>query len=434
MYFSFPILFHIISSFIMKKIYKLLAGAIVMLIAVMSLMAYAGPPLLSATPRTGIVFNPATCLTMTPGGTQPTLANPDSPKNHDRLVMPFFEPWDMGSFAFQQWTFIPSQGNWAISTTEGNPIPTAMFTGTPALTNYNYTLRSYTQSGEAWTCANLYLEFDYRIIVNNPTLQEKLIIEIYYNGTWFPVDSLVNDFSTGWVHHKVDITEAGGTIFHLGFRATGINSADIAEWDVDNIYVYPVCFKPPDFNLDRTGNIVHLSWRTPCTGKKAIQGQPDSSSLVGYNLYRTNETGNPPFVKINASLIADTEYYDHLPLINGNFCYYVTARYVDSFYPPSILCEPPSDTLCVEYTAGIIEHKETQVRIYPNPIEDVMNVETGQGFTGIELLNFLGEKMYSESFPATKFFSIPMKDIPQGIYLVKIKSGKEIVVRKVLKN
>jgi hypothetical protein len=348
------------------------------------------------------------------------------------LPFPFFEPWDMGMFSFQEWSFIPSQGNWIINTSQGNPSPTASFTGTPALTNYDNTLRSFLIVCIPWTCANVYFEFDSRLILTNPTSQEKMIIEIYYDNNWHPKDTLVNDISTGWVHHKIDITEVAGTIVRVGFRATGINSADIGEWDIDNIYVYVVCYKPPDFNLNRTGNIVHLSWGIPCTGKKLQPYQVDSLVLLGYDVYRTNADGLPPYVKLNQSLLTVNGYNDTIPLAEELYCYFVTAAYQDS-WSGAFLCESPSDTLCVHYTSGIPEQKETQIRIYPNPVSDVLNIETDMAFTGIEILNFLGESIYSESFPKTFNITIPMKDNPSGIYLLKIKSVKGIIVRKVLK-
>jgi hypothetical protein len=432
---SFFIPSYIISSFIMKNIYKLLKGIIVMMIAVTGLVASAGTPLPSTKNVPRAVFNPQTNHTLNSGGTQLTRINWNNPGNHSRNALPFFEPWDQASFVYQMWSFIPSQGNWAISTTQGNPLPTALFTGMPTLTNYDNTLQSYAQPGEDWTCANVYLEFDTRLIVNNPTLQEKLIIEINYNSSWYPKDTLINDLSTGWVHHKIDITEAGGTIFRVGFRATGINSADLGEWDVDNIYVYTICYPPPDFNLDRTGNIVHLSWGTPCTGKILKPNQVDSSTLLGYNIYRTDESGLPPFVKLNMAMLADTEYTDVLATtFDGVACYYVSAIYEDSLNPaPPYLCESPSDTLCVHYTAGIPEQNEAQVRIFPNPVSEVLNIETDLPFTGIEVINFLGEKIYSGSFPETNNFVIPMKDNPSGNYLLKINFRNGMIVEKVLK-
>jgi hypothetical protein len=315
-------------------------------------------------------------------------------------------------------------------------VPTASFTGSPALTNYDYTLRSITLYSDVWTCANLYIEFDSRLIVNNPTLEEKLIIGIKYDSSWYPKDTLVNDTSTGWVHHKIDISEIGGYYSRVGFRATGINSAAIGEWDIDNIYVYQVCFRPPDFSLERTGHQVHLSWGIPCSGKKLNPDQADSSMLIGYNIYRTDSTGLPPFIKINAGgPVPVTEYTDNLvPNFVGVACYFVTAVYVDSYNPGPILCEPPSDTLCAVFALGVPVTNKEQIRIFPNPVSDVININSDKPLTGIEVLNFVGETIYSGSFPETKKINIRMENNPKGIYLIKLRSGKETVVRKVLKN
>jgi hypothetical protein len=350
-----------------------------------------------------------------------------------KAVLPFYEPWDQANFSYQDWTFAPSQGNWVMNTSQGNPLPTASYTGTPVLKNYDHTLQSMHLDCIDWPCANVYLEFDSRLTIINTTSLEKLIIEISYDNNWYPKDTLVNNLSTGWVHHKIDISEAAGKNSRVGFRATGINSADIGEWDVDNIRVYAVCFKPPDFTLNRTVNIVHLTWGIPCTEKKLKPNQIDSSTLIGYNVYRTNADSLPPYMKLTQSRLTVNEYFDTIPLINGTYCYFITAAYQDFYFPRIFLCESSSDTLCVHYSSGIPEQNETHVRIFPNPVSEVLNIETDLAFTGIDVLNFLGEKIYSGSFPETKNIAIPMKENSSGIYLIKINFRDGLVVRKVLK-
>ena len=71
--------------------------------------------------------------------------------------------------------------------------------------------------------------------------------------------------------------------------------------------------------------------------------------------------------------------------------------------------------------------------MFPNPVSDILNIQSDQAFTGIEVLNFLGEKVYSATNFASKNYNIFMKDYPSGIYMVKISSGDKIVVRKVVK-
>jgi hypothetical protein len=349
-------------------------------------------------------------------------------------TMPFSEPWDQDSFMYQLWSFVPSQGNWMLSTNVGNPLPTAAFTGTPVLTNYDYTLQSLPMGCTEYTCANLYLEFDSRVVVNNPTSQEKLITEIFFNNNWVPKDTMVNNGTTGWMHHKIDISEADGKEPRIEFRAKGIYSADIVEWDVDNIRVYGVCYKPPDFALIRSGNIVHLSWGIPCTEKQLKPDKVDSSILIGYNVYRTNADGLPPYVKLTQHPLTVTSYNDTLSLTSGTYCYYTTALYEDSYEPWAVLCESPGDTLCVHYISGIHEQNETKLRIYPNPVSDLLNIESGISFNRIEILNLVGEKIYSETFPLTNKFTVPFNSYNTGIYLLKLTLKDRTIVMKIQKN
>ena len=348
-------------------------------------------------------------------------------------IIPFSEPWDLASFSYQMWSFEPSQGNWAMSTTQGNPTPTAKFTGTPVLTNYSYRLRTMQLLGGLWTCSNVYLDFDYRLIVNHPTSMEKIIIEVRTNGVWNPIDSLVNDVSTGWVHKHINIVEFIGTSFGIGFRAVGQNSADIGKWDIDNIKVYPVCYTPPDYALQRTGNDVHLSWGTPCTGKKISPNGTTGSILVGYDLYRTDTTGLPPFVQLNQQHITANAYDDILPLQNGSYCYYIAAVYKDSINPTYILCEGISDTLCVQYASGINDQNLQGINIYPNPVTDMLHIRSDQAVSSVEILDFVGVSIYSMTGLDLRTISIPIKDQPAGIYFIKIRIGDRFMVRKVVK-
>lgn len=346
-------------------------------------------------------------------------------------TMPFFEPWDNDSFTYQNWSFLPSQGNWMMNSYYGNPLPAASFTGMPALTDYDNTLLSVPLNCSAYTCANVYLEFDSRVIVNNPTSQEKLITELYYNSTWYSMDTLVNGSSTGWVHHKIDISEAGLEEPRIGFRATGSNSADIVEWDVDNIYVYAVCYKPPDFNLKSTGNVVTLSWQRSCTETGFKTPRNVTSELMGYNVYRTNADSLPPYSKLTRTPIPETTYNDSLPLTNGTYCYYVSAVYQDPVNPGVILCKSGSDTLCIHYT-GIQEKNESQIRIYPDPVAEVVNIGSDIPFTSIEILDFLGVKVYSKSFSETTHLSVSVTGLPSGNYFLRIQSSKGMIVQKIL--
>ena len=162
------------------------------------------------------------------------------PKLNIGQPLPFYEPWDTGTFSFQDWTFIPTQGNWTMNTSQGNPAPAVFFTGTSAVQDYQFTMQSSAQHGEPWICANIYLEFDYKLTDVASGGTEKLIAEFFVDNAWYHAIEVKNEGSTGWVHQKIDISEVGGKWFRIGFLATGLNSANITSWAVDNIRVTPV--------------------------------------------------------------------------------------------------------------------------------------------------------------------------------------------------
>jgi hypothetical protein len=75
---------------------------------------------------------------------------------------PFTENWSSGSFTTQGWTFVPAQGNWRISTSAGNPAPSAEFYWSPSVTNYSNALTS--------------VEIDARAALQNVTLEYSIFL------------------------------------------------------------------------------------------------------------------------------------------------------------------------------------------------------------------------------------------------------------------
>ncbi len=181
--------------------------------------------------------------------------------------LPFAEPWNKASFSYNNWQFVPEQGNWTINTAAGNPAPSAQFSWDPLRTDYKYSLQSPALDGTPYHCGTICLDFDLSAEVINPTGHEKLNVELYYDDMWHNVAAFQNDSSFTWSHRTIDISEVAGHGFLIGFKANGSNSADIQYWRMDNIYVHAVCFGPTDLEPDAQGFDVHLTWRPPdCTG------------------------------------------------------------------------------------------------------------------------------------------------------------------------
>ncbi len=182
-------------------------------------------------------------------------------------LLPFFEPWDQGSFNYNDWSFLPDQGNWLMNTNEGNPLPSAEFSWEPTQNDYVFNLQSPVLTALNVQCAKVWFDFDYYLKDNNFTGQEQLSAEIYYNSRWHTIMTYTNLGDVPWTAQHFDISIVRGKAFRIRFTAKGVNSPDINFWRIDNIYIYAIC--NPALNLagDAMGFDVQLTWSPPdCSG------------------------------------------------------------------------------------------------------------------------------------------------------------------------
>jgi hypothetical protein len=99
-----------------------------------------------------------------------------------------------------------------------------------------------------------------------------------------------------------------------------------------------------------------------------------------------------------------------------------------------------SDTfsILVREPAGIEDISEPMTRIYPNPTNNVLNIEisnTGQQGLEIEILTITGEILYQKEYKnVTAQFAeqIDFSGYARGIYLVKVKQDSGVYVGKVI--
>ena len=141
------------------------------------------------------------------------------------------------SFATNEWTFDPSQGNWQIST-PGNPGNSAEFYWSPSITNYQHSLVSKTFSGLGFP--NMFLSFDLYLSNFSTSTLEEMIVEVYDGAAWTVVENFSNaGGSISWGNHVYDISAfAVGNEFQIRFRAQGADSYNINNWNIDNVMLY----------------------------------------------------------------------------------------------------------------------------------------------------------------------------------------------------
>ncbi|MBX3165749.1 MAG: T9SS type A sorting domain-containing protein, partial [Bacteroidetes bacterium] len=89
------------------------------------------------------------------------------------------------------------------------------------------------------------------------------------------------------------------------------------------------------------------------------------------------------------------------------------------------------------YTVSIEEHttENFEVKIYPNPTNEIINVELGMinEETEIKIIDVLGKEMMNEKLKIENaIIQINVSELPNGIYFVQIKTDKGIGARKIV--
>jgi hypothetical protein len=155
-----------------------------------------------------------------------------------------------------------------------------------------------------------------------------------------------------------------------------------------------------------------------------VENLSDSSQLMGYNVYRTDETGTGAFTKI-AGPVTVTTYADTYPptLESGTFRYFVTDVFNDS-ETGLWLCESSSDTITVEFPAvGINEVTSGEISIYPNPATEIVNIVSSYNIRTVDVLNFIGQKVYSTTVDS-KRTKLHVSGYQTGVYFIKVTTDQ----------
>ncbi len=154
-------------------------------------------------------------------------------------------------------------------------------------------------------------------------------------------------------------------------------------------------------------------------GKKS---ESDSSVLVGYNIYRTDTSGYPPYYLKTPVPVTGTTWSEVLPnwwdWWTCTYRYYITAVFEDAS-TNTVLCEPSSDTLLV-LVEGISELAASGIELFPNPANQYVNVTGKRKITSVEALNYLSEIIWTCKEIDENSLRIDVGSWSPGVYILKV--------------
>jgi hypothetical protein len=72
-----------------------------------------------------------------------------------------------------------------------------------------------------------------------------------------------------------------------------------------------------------------------------------------------------------------------------------------------------------------------QIMIYPNPATEVVNMKSDYTITGIDVMNFVGQTVYTMSNVDAKTAKINVTTFKAGVYFVKVSTTEGIRTVKI---
>lgn len=181
-----------------------------------------------------------------------------------------------------------------------------------------------------------------------------------------------------------------------------------------------------DFEEDDNG-VVRISW-----------DHYEGIRFASYLLYKNTSTGLHLWHKIPANV---NRFQGHVLPGENIYGYYIAIDLFDSIKPENPLkAESGPFTLAmsniaeaeIELSVESAFSQESSINIFPTVSNDFVFVEMKKSTTGkIILRNILGESVL-ETETSTGFAAISVSDLPQGVYLVEVISGNEMIVSRIV--
>ncbi|NCC74499.1 MAG: T9SS type A sorting domain-containing protein, partial [Sphingobacteriia bacterium] len=135
----------------------------------------------------------------------------------------------------------------------------------------------------------------------------------------------------------------------------------------------------------------------------------------GFNVYRNT-------VKINQTLITDTEYLD-TDLSIGTYTYYVTAVYD--------IGESGGSNQVTEIITSIYEPAVQAFNIYPNPATDAVTIIGNAQFKQVRIVNYTGQVVYQNVVNNSET-TISTRDLSSGVYILQVETQEGWSSRKLM--
>jgi hypothetical protein len=149
----------------------------------------------------------------------------------------------------------------------------------------------------------------------------------------------------------------------------------------------------------------------------------DGYPAGSYKLFRSLDGNEPEMI----AEVEDTLYIDTVSSGYTTSCYKLKSVYYDEYESAF------SEEACVIFTSSDPVELEDDglLKIFPNPSNHAVMIESSQNIELVSLYNSFGELMLKKKVD-DKQFEMPVAAYPAGVYMIRVETDREVVSKKVM--
>ena len=154
---------------------------------------------------------------------------------------------------------------------------------------------------------------------------------------------------------------------------------------------------------------------------------------VTFTVYHDGNPVEGAIITINSqSLQTDANGQAVFNLVNGDYIYTVQKTGFRT-YTGHLTVNNANLDITVTLGYSLLPEHQNDLRVYPNPTHDKLTVESqGSLITKLAIMNLSGRKVYESRLKGNRA-TIDLGGLPQGIYIMLVERGKDVVYSKIIK-
>ena len=105
---------------------------------------------------------------------------------------------------------------------------------------------------------------------------------------------------------------------------------------------------------------------------------------------------------------------------------------IEALYEDAECESDPSNVVTVGWPAvGVNELGAGDIRIFPNPVTDIVNIQSTYTIIDIEVMSFIGQSVYTQRGVDAKATKVNVSNLQAGVYFVKVITDQGVRAVKI---